>query len=443
LDLVFAGIPTDPLNTLVGTLDLFFTRPLYEIAEAYSVWEIPVGMVAKTFSQIITFTRASSATYFDAAGVLQTATTDAPRFDYDPSTLAARGFLIEEARTNSIRNNTMQGAAAGTPGTNPTNWVVGTTADGLTKEIVGSGTSNGIAYVDIRWSGTSGVASTTTLLQVESQTQIAALNAQTWSGSAFIALVGGTLTNVSLLELRIRYNDSGGTLLQQAGISVASATATMQRFSTAQTATNASTAFVNLGVIADFTNSSAIDITLRIGLPQLEQGAFATSVIPTTTAAVTRAADVASVNTLSPWYNAAAGTLYAEWDMYAFNAGLNYRATFNDGTTNNSLRMRLAPSGSTQARHDVVNAGALTSLGSPATINLSLTKEAIAFAPNDYAGVVNGGTVVTSASLTLPSITQLSLGSRETGISQLNGHLRRITYYPRVLSAAELQSITT
>jgi hypothetical protein len=129
--------------------------------------------------------------------------------------------------------------------------------------------------------------------------------------------------------------------------------------------------------------------------------------------------------------------------MYAFNAGLNYRATFNDGTTNNSLRMRLAPSGSTQARHDVVNAGALTSLGSPATINLSLTKEAIAFAPNDYAGVVNGGTVVTSASLTLPSITQLSLGSRETGISQLNGHLRRITYYPRVLSAAELQSITT
>jgi hypothetical protein len=45
-----------------------------------------------------------------------------------------------------------------------------------------------------------------------------------------------------------------------------------------------------------FSAGVAIDITLRIGMPQLEQGAFATSVIPTTTATVTRATDVASIN---------------------------------------------------------------------------------------------------------------------------------------------------
>ena len=50
----------------------------------------------------VTFTRASTATYFDETGVLQSAAIDAPRFDYDPATLAARGFLIEEARTNSL-----------------------------------------------------------------------------------------------------------------------------------------------------------------------------------------------------------------------------------------------------------------------------------------------------------------------------------------------------
>jgi hypothetical protein len=34
--------------------------------------------------QRVTFTRASTATYFDETGVLQSAAIDVPRFDYDP-----------------------------------------------------------------------------------------------------------------------------------------------------------------------------------------------------------------------------------------------------------------------------------------------------------------------------------------------------------------------
>jgi hypothetical protein len=41
---------------------------------------------------------------------------------------------------------------------------------------------------------------------------------------------------------------------------------------------------------------------------QLEAGAFATSYIPTTTTSLTRSADEAAVNTLSPWFNAAEWT---------------------------------------------------------------------------------------------------------------------------------------
>jgi hypothetical protein len=50
----------------------------------------------------ISLTRATTGTYFDASGVLQTAAIDAPRFDHNPvSPFAATGLLIEEQRTTS------------------------------------------------------------------------------------------------------------------------------------------------------------------------------------------------------------------------------------------------------------------------------------------------------------------------------------------------------
>lgn len=46
------------------------------------------------------FSRSSTATYFDASGVMQTAANNVPRFDHDLATKAARGFLVEQGRTN-------------------------------------------------------------------------------------------------------------------------------------------------------------------------------------------------------------------------------------------------------------------------------------------------------------------------------------------------------
>ena len=49
------------------------------------------------------FTRASTATYYNSSGVLSIAASGAPRFDYDPSTLVSKGLLIEENSSNKLQ----------------------------------------------------------------------------------------------------------------------------------------------------------------------------------------------------------------------------------------------------------------------------------------------------------------------------------------------------
>lgn len=48
------------------------------------------------------FTRSTTATYFDKYGVMQTAAVNTPRITYNPATLACQGVLYEPARTNLV-----------------------------------------------------------------------------------------------------------------------------------------------------------------------------------------------------------------------------------------------------------------------------------------------------------------------------------------------------
>lgn len=365
-----------------------------------------------------------------------------PRFYYDPSTLAPLGLLIEEQRTNSIRNNTMQGAVAGTPGTAPTNWTISNPVDGITPQIVGTGTSNGIQYIDVKYTGTSGTAGATTLIGFEQNAQIAALNGQTWTSSAYVAIVGGSTTNIPALVLRTRFNNAAAANLTTTDVSVATATSTLSRFVVTGTATDATTAFVNATIVANFADNSAIDITLRIGLPQLEQGATATSVIPTTTAAATRATDTAVMQgaNFSNWYNPVEGTLFVE----AANAqAAPALFSTDDGTTSNRVITYFNAANSPAFR--VVSGGvdqanfAAGSIAQNATFRLSA-----AYQLNNFAASLNGAATVTDTSGTVPTVqTTARLGANVSGATIINGYLRRIAYYPRRLSNNELQAITT
>ena len=161
----------------------------------------------------ITFTRGSTATYFDATGTMQTVSGNTPRWDYDPVTHALRGLLIEEARTNVLLNSATLGTQS-----------VTVTAQAYTLSFYGTGTI-------------------------------------TKSGTAGGALVGtGASQRVSQT-----FTPTAGTL--------------------------------------------TLTVTGSVLNAQLEAGAFATSYIPTTAAAVTRAQDLCRIpSTNMGWFTPPGGS---------------------------------------------------------------------------------------------------------------------------------------
>ncbi len=392
-----------------------------------------------------TFTRSgATATRVNSSGVLETVAANTLRIDHDPTTLACLGGLFEEASTNAIRNSTMVGAAAGSPGTLPTNW--SSENAGLTRTVVGSGTESGMAYVDVRWNGTS----SSTLVQVlfDTNTAIAASAAQTWTCSAYMRLVGGSLANVSSVAVGVSYRDSGGSALASDATSYALSGSALRTQRATHTATSpASTAYAQGIINISVVNGAAIDFTIRIGAPQLEQKAFATSYIPTSTAAVTRIADALRCSDLGAWFLQSAGSLVA-------------RARNNSGRSNSGaggrVLMEFGNSGDYLDRYglQVAATSVIQAVGVTGGVaNYATTANAIttginfvaagAYDASGKAAVLNGGTVATSATgIVTSGYTLMDIGRATWGGAYFNGTISRMDYYPRRLPDAELQSLT-
>ena len=417
-----------------GATDLFSSAPL----------DLRFAQL-KTLDPRVTFTRASTGTYVGADGLVKTATTNEARFDHNPTTGESLGLLVEEARTNSIRNNTMVGAVAGTPGTLPTNWtLVG--IGGISSSIIGTGTENGITYIDVQVNGTPTASSFVNLIF---ETNITASSGQAWTSSIYVKLAAGSLTNTSIVT-EVREVTAIGTFLANSTLTVTPTSAALntQRASLTRTLNNALTTNVRPIISFQTTNGAAINITLRIGLPQLEQGAFATSVIPTTSATVTRAADVASVtgSNFSSWYNQTEGTVFADWVKIGAS-NFQAMATVSDGTTNNVISLGHGSGAPTNnARFDVNVSGSTQASLTLITGSIVGTRylNAGAYKANDFAAASNGGTPLTDATGTIPTTSQLVIGANGAANGGFfNGTIKRLTYWPVRLANLTLQSITT
>jgi hypothetical protein len=172
----------------------------------------------------------------------------------------------------------------------------------------------------------------------------------------------------------------------------------------------------------------------------LQAGSFATSPIPTTSVAVTRAADVGYISGLTV---PSAWTLSESHVAQGALVNLNVAAELNDGSVNN--RAFTAQNGSATLFANVTvggagGAGASITVPTSGNVNAAITTSGsnLLFAAN--------GSAVSTAATSLPantSLTRLYVGNRADTARAFGGSIRRVVIYPRAMSNAELQAITT
>jgi hypothetical protein len=383
------------------------------------------------------FTRASSGTFVGSDGLIQTAATNIPRFDHDPVTLASRGLLIEESRTNLlVRSEEFNDAAWIKVNTSVTANSVTSPRGTLTADtLVRSGTSIALlASADL----VAGAVSLTSSIYAKAGTQnflVAQVNINNGTSASFITfdLTNGTVgTRQDLINsiafTAVATNVGNGWYRCSVTFTGGSTNSTVL-FGAASNANN-----------RDGTNGG----TIFIWGAQLEAGSFATSYIPTTTGSVVRSADVCTFTgaDFNRFYNSTSGTLLSEASISNL-IGSNRGIVQIDSGTNLSVmrhvyglpeggfRSLIRASGDTATELSTI-------LGTASTIQ----KRIIAYEGTSFASVTNGGAVAT-ATRTMPTgLNAMKIGNLADGSFYLSGHIAAIRFYKKRLPNAKIQALT-
>lgn len=237
-----------------------------------------------------------------------------------------------------------------------------------------------------------------------------------------LAPVTQTITVANATVYTVSLYASGGTLtLSGAGAGTVSANGTVTFTST----TTSLTVTVN-------------SVTGAFQCVNVEAGAYKTSPIVTAGASAARAADIIKLTSI-PWFNASAGTLYAEANSPTPTTASRVVAGFSNNTTSERYRLGAFSGGMFGS---VDTGGVAQAFFSSGTNTPDVTfKTIIAFAANDIAWTQTGVAPQTDTVATLPTVTQMDFGQLAT-TQQWVGYIRRVAYWNTRLANATLQSLT-
>ena len=410
--------------------------------ETINVW----GAQLEQRANVTAYTPTTSTAITNYIPVMQTATANTARFDYDPVTRISKGLVVEPAATNLALNS----GNVGGPYWSNQNIVV----SGSTISPDGTNTANKLV-----------ATATTTTYTYRSDT----LTAAQYTFSAYFKYCSG---GYSWVKLRADTGFNYGVYFNIATGTVGNATAGYigtitpagngwYRCSITFTATA-----VNWYSVIVPTTSGGADNSLNDGYTgifvwgaQLELGSIPTSYIPTASSQVTRAVDVytsvtqtraadvyssatvtrskdyalmSGTNYLN-WYNNNQGTFYVNYQLYTI-VGNSW--VFQNNIGNFDLVTGNFRYGVYSGTTDLVTA--LTSVnnifaGAYSTANNST--HAASFNGNTAIGKTNSGFNG------IPTI--FYIGSGNGGYNFINGWIKKLVYYPVALSNTQLQLISS
>jgi len=393
-------------------------------------------------------TRATTATRFNSAGLIESVASGVPRLDYYTSggTAGCPALLVEPSGTNGILNS-QDTATNWTLGANLSGGyvdVIGVSGNNLTVAVSGSniGTSAGrLTRLSNNFALASGSTYTISFLMLQSGTHTI--------GGYYAAITGAASGNLGG-GFDVSGSFSSGSLFTYTGAT--SRIRRVERFGTdvyrcsetfTMTGSGTLTSFY-LAPISGVTSqlNPAVGLGIAFAAPQIELGATPTSFIPTTTGSVTRNADVINLSgAVSGCIGQTEGTIYVEVDMQRLILGSVF--VLDVGGTGEYIAISKLATGAFRVSIKKTSTSAVNII-TTTTNAVGIYKLALGYKSGDYALYINGvsrGTSTNATDYPTGSLTQAVVSNANYGA--LNDFIRAAALYTSRLSNAELAALTT
>ena len=382
-----------------------------------------------------TFTRASTATFVGSNGLIQSAAINDARFDHDPVTLACKGLLIEESRTNlALQSENHPSATWNKTGLTVASASNTDPAGAATSNLVTEDASVGLHRLFQSTAYVSGTSYSISVFLKYAGRQFVAVNhpAVAANGTSIFDIQNGTITlSGSSVTSSITAYPNGWYRCVVNGVSSTTGGAShiIQGSTTGGILTGS---YTGLNGAAFYIYGS-----------QVEAGSFPTSYIPTTTASVVRSADVCSItgSDFTGFYNQSEGTIVGSGltNSPTANAGPELFKS-SDGTNNNRIQLGMTNATAQAVRPFIVESGTVTYSSTQGTATVGVERKiGTAYKTNDAISAFNGTLGTQDTSVTIPTgINQALIGS-----SFGNGTIASIRYFKKRLPNAKLQALTT
>jgi hypothetical protein len=387
----------------------------------------------------ITFTRSSSATYTGGDGLIKSAATNTPRFDFNATTGDCLGLLIEESRTNLITySEQFDNAVYNNPASGNTITANAITApDGTNSADLVSNVGQAVSLVEYSLITVSASSTNDYYVTIYAKKGTASYftfncyyNGNTEDNVDF-NFDTGVVSNVPYTGEYIFQNVGNGWY--RCGFRV----------------TRDSTGTRTLLLFRFWESGRAVTSgnTYFWGA-QVEAGAFPTSYIPTVASTVTRSADNASITgtNFSSFYNPSEGSfsfnmrnVQQQPSTGAYTRLIDLRGT---PTANNYFVIAIIPNSLAIYNEMKTNATFQLDFGATYPSSNNIIKITIGLQQNNFVAYNLNTQFLLDTSVTLPVLNSFYIGRDETGTSQLNGTISQLSYYPVRLSNSQLQNLT-